>query len=127
MELASVIWMFELLALPAVGATPPLSRWPRDQVALDAVNDLVYAAGALTALSCLEPRAARAKGTRSRHAGPSVRASAVHIGPETAWLMQVKPDGSVRSRGRHWTPRTSEGALGNVVGSARSARHAQDL
>jgi hypothetical protein len=41
--LAAWIWVGELLALPATGATPPLRTWPRAHIALDASNCLVFA------------------------------------------------------------------------------------
>ncbi len=130
-ELAAVIWIFELLALPAVSATPPLGRWPRDQVALDAVNGLVYAAGAVTTLACLERTAARANTAQSRRARPSLRASAAYIRQRLDGLgwptpVELEPDGSVRPRGRavhsgrpRKRPETPSGR--------RGAKHAQDL
>ncbi|MGH7910934.1 MAG: hypothetical protein ACREQM_00385 [Candidatus Dormibacteraceae bacterium] len=33
---------FELLALPRAGATPPLSEWRSDEIAIDALNTLVF-------------------------------------------------------------------------------------
>ncbi len=42
--LGGFIWAFEIAALPAVRATPPLRRWPRPDVALDLSNGLVFAA-----------------------------------------------------------------------------------
>ena len=43
MLLATVIWAFELNVLPAIGATPPLRRWPASDVAWDLAQCLVFA------------------------------------------------------------------------------------
>lgn len=39
---AGAIWLFELVALPQSGATPPLCEWPRGEAALDMTNALAY-------------------------------------------------------------------------------------
>ncbi len=45
--MGAMIWLFELLALPLSGATPPLWKWDAEDVGLDGVNSCVY--GAVTA------------------------------------------------------------------------------
>ncbi len=45
--LGAAVWLFELIALPLSGATPPLRKWEPEEVALDALNTLIY--GAVTA------------------------------------------------------------------------------
>ncbi len=43
------VWVFELMALPLSGATPPLRRWSAEAVWTDLANTLAY--GAVTALA----------------------------------------------------------------------------
>ncbi len=54
--LGGLIWTFEIAALPAVRATPPLRRWPIPDVALDLSNGLVFAAVTNATLQSLRRR-----------------------------------------------------------------------
>jgi hypothetical protein len=45
--LGAAVWLFELLALPLSGATPPLRKWRLEEVGLDALNSCLY--GVVTA------------------------------------------------------------------------------
>jgi hypothetical protein len=47
---AGAIWAFELGVLPASGATPPLRKWPKAEIALLLLHTFVFAS-ALRALS----------------------------------------------------------------------------
>lgn len=40
--LGLAVWLFELLALPATGATPGLGEWEGEDLALDLLNTSVY-------------------------------------------------------------------------------------
>ncbi|HXM59189.1 MAG TPA: hypothetical protein VOB72_27585 [Candidatus Dormibacteraeota bacterium] len=40
--LGLVVWLFELVTLPATGATPRLGEWERAEIALDLLNTSVY-------------------------------------------------------------------------------------
>ena len=60
--LGGLIWAFEIAALPAVRATPPLRRWPRSDVALDLSNGLVFAAVTNAMLQRLRPVTTAAPG-----------------------------------------------------------------
>jgi hypothetical protein len=46
LRLGAAIWLFELLALPATGATPPLRRWPRGEKLLLAAHTTAFALAA---------------------------------------------------------------------------------
>jgi hypothetical protein len=62
--LAAVMWMFELVMLPAVRATPPVRLWPRGDVAWDLANCAIFAATdmCVTALMDSSPQVPRAEG-----------------------------------------------------------------
>ena len=62
--LAVVMWVFELVMLPTVGATPPVGRWPRGDVGWDLANCVIFAATdtCVTALMDSLPRVPRADG-----------------------------------------------------------------
>lgn len=60
--LGGLIWAFEIAALPAVRATPPLRRWPIPDVALDLSNGLVFASVTNAMLHRLRPVATSAPG-----------------------------------------------------------------
>ena len=51
--LAGGILGFELLAMPALGATPPLGKWDRPQLWMLAAHTLSYGVGAATAYDVL--------------------------------------------------------------------------
>lgn len=51
--LAAAIWLFELVALPRTGATPPLGHWPRGEAALDTTNAIAYSAVTCSVLARL--------------------------------------------------------------------------
>jgi hypothetical protein len=55
LQLAAVIFGFELAALPRVGATPPLRQWPRLEIVLDAGNAAVFALVASAVLAAMGP------------------------------------------------------------------------
>jgi hypothetical protein len=42
LALGGVIWLFELGALPRIGATPPLHEWERGEVPMDLVRSWLY-------------------------------------------------------------------------------------
>jgi hypothetical protein len=46
LSFGAMIYLGELLALPATGATPPVRRWPRRQVAMLGAHTLTFALGA---------------------------------------------------------------------------------
>lgn len=54
--LGSVIWAFELLMLPRLGATPRLRYWPRRDIGWDLANALAFAAIYTYVLSSWVPR-----------------------------------------------------------------------
>ena len=61
LTVASAIWLFELVALPLSGATPPLRQWPRGEAAFDATNALVYSAVTCAVLTRAPIRCASAQ------------------------------------------------------------------
>jgi hypothetical protein len=46
LSFGAMIYLGELLALPATGATPPVRRWPRGQAAMLGAHTLAFALGA---------------------------------------------------------------------------------
>jgi hypothetical protein len=46
LSFGAMIYLGELLALPATGATPPVRRWPRRQAAMLGAHTLAFALGA---------------------------------------------------------------------------------
>ncbi|MDQ6944688.1 MAG: hypothetical protein M3256_00115 [Actinomycetota bacterium] len=51
--LGAAVWIFEILALPATGATPPLRRWGRAQIAGDALQTMLFGTAAAATLAVL--------------------------------------------------------------------------
>ncbi len=62
--LAAIMWIFELVMLPSVRATPPVRRWPSGDVAWDLANCVIFAAAdvCVTALMDSYPRVPPADG-----------------------------------------------------------------
>lgn len=54
--LGGAVMAFELIALPATGGTPPLARWNKDELCLDALNTSVYGLVAAATLRVLRAR-----------------------------------------------------------------------
>lgn len=53
-----IVWTTELVTLPALDiGVPPVSRWGAEEIAVDALHHLVYAAATSTACDLLEARA----------------------------------------------------------------------
>jgi hypothetical protein len=50
----AAVWGSELVALPALGVTPPATQWGPEEVAIDAWHHLVYAAATSLAYGALD-------------------------------------------------------------------------
>lgn len=72
--LAGGILSFELLAMPALGATPPLGKWDRPQLAMLGAHTLSYGFGTALAYEVLS-RPARQKGGAGRRLIGGLRAA----------------------------------------------------
>lgn len=57
-SLGIAIYLFELVAMPAVGATRALSRWPRQEVGLLAAHTLVFGLATAAAFDGFSRRSA---------------------------------------------------------------------
>lgn len=60
LAVAGTIFSFEIAALPLVGATPPLKRWPRSHVALMLLHTFVFGVASSTRLQALSLLGSRA-------------------------------------------------------------------
>jgi len=61
LSLGAEIWAFELVAMPAIRAVPPLRQWPRAEIALLLAHALVFS---MTTALTYDRLAARAVGSR---------------------------------------------------------------
>jgi hypothetical protein len=50
----AAVWGSEQVMLPALGVTPPLTQWGKEEVAIDALHHAVYAAATSIAYSLLD-------------------------------------------------------------------------
>lgn len=63
--LGATVLTFEVVMLPATGATPRLSSWRRDELALEVLNTLAFGTAAAGFLRAVSPRRAPEAGQAS--------------------------------------------------------------
>lgn len=64
--LGAAVLGFELVMLPAVGATPPVSSWRRDELKLEVLNTMAFGTAAAFSFWAVSPRVVRAPVSRWR-------------------------------------------------------------